>query len=220
MVVVDNNAVLLEEQVFLQLEEEILSGKLRSGEQLREQALSARLGASRTPVRGALHRLKEAGLVEISANRGATVIGVREEDIADTYRIRMRLEGLASAMAAKRMSDEDRRALTESVELSEFYFRKRDAEKLREQDTVFHRIIYEASGNRLLSKILTDMHRNIKLYRKRALSNPERTESSVREHREIMEAILAKDAELADKLTSRHIERAMENALKSIKADI
>ena len=217
MVVVENNVVLLEEQIFLQLEEEILSGKLRTGEQLREQALSSRLGASRTPVRGALHRLKEAGLVEISANRGATVIGVSEEDIEDTYRIRMRLEGLASAMAAKRMSDEDRRALTESVELAEFYLGKHDAEKLREQDTAFHRIIYEASGNRLLSKILTDMHRNIKLYRKRALSDPERTAMSVKEHREILEAILDADAERADKLTSLHIERAMENALKNHK---
>ena len=217
MVVVDNNAVSLEEQVYMMLEEEILSGELKPGEQLKEQALSARLGVSRTPIRAASHRLSEIGLVETSANRGATVVGVSEEDIEDTYRIRIRLEGLASAMAANRMSEQDRAALTEAVELSEFYLVKRDAEKLREQDTVFHRIIFEASGNRLLARILTDMHRNIKLYRKRALSDPARTELSVREHREILDAIVSADAERADALTAAHAERAMENALKNIK---
>ena len=144
------------------------------------------------------------------------MVGVSEEDIEDTYRIRIRLEGLAASMAARRMTEQERRALAESVELSEFYLVKRDAEKLREQDTVFHRIIFEASGNRLLAKILKDMHRNIKLYRKRALSDPRRNELSVKEHREILDAILARDAELSDTLITKHAERAMENVLKNI----
>ena len=213
MVFVDNNAVLLEEQIYMQLEEEILSGKLEKGEQLREQALAARLGASRTPIRGALHRLAEVGLVEISANRGATVIGVGEDDLADTYKIRMRLEGLASRMAAARMTDEEKKALSENIELSEFYLKRADGEKLREQDTLFHKMIYEASGSRLLSKILIDLHHNVKLYRKLSLSDPERNENAIAEHREILNAILSGDEDLADNLTSLHIERAMESVV-------
>jgi DNA-binding FadR family transcriptional regulator len=125
----------------------------------------------------------------------------------------MRLEGLASAMAARRISEEDKAALRDAVELSEFYINKNDTEHLKELDTEFHRIIYRASGGRLLSKILTDMHRNIKAYRKLSLSSPGRIESSVKEHREILEAITSGDAELADKLTSKHIGAAMENLL-------
>lgn len=211
--IIDKNSLSLEDLVFAKLEEEILSGELKRGTALKEQALSARLGVSRTPVRGALNRLSEEGLIELCANRGAVVLGVSKEDLKDTYEIRMRLEGLASRLAAERISETDKAALTDAVELSEFYIKKNDAEHLKELDTEFHRIIYRAADNRLLCKILTDLHRNIKGYRKLSLSTPDRVESSVKEHREILEAILASDAETADKLTSKHIAAAMENLL-------
>lgn len=204
----------LEEQVFLQLEEDILSGFYKSGESLTELAISARLGVSRTPVRSALHRLAEEGLVSIVPNKGAVVIGVTNDDLIDTYKIRIRLEGLASAMATARLSEKDKRELTAMLEVSEFYVSKEDTEHLRELDSAFHEIIYRASGNRMLTKILTELHRNIRAYRKRALEVPGRLAESVREHREILNAMLEGDAALADELTSRHVERAMENALK------
>lgn len=212
MVTVENSAISLEEQIYLQIEEDILSGKLGRGEQLREQALCSVYGASRTPIRGALHRLAEAGLVEISANRGATVVGIDKDTLVDTYKIRMRLEGLASQMASLKMTEKEKTELSECVELSEFYLHKKDAEKLREQDTLFHKIIYEASGSKLLCKILTDLHRKVKLYRKISLSNPERIENSIKEHREILNAILSGNADLSEKLTFLHVE----NALKSM----
>ena len=117
--IVNETSLSLEEQVYETLEEEILSGRLKSGEVLREQALSAKLKVSRTPVRSALHRLAEEGLVKISANRGATVIGVTSEDVTDIYLIRERLEGLASRLAAERMTDEEKNELKNSVELAE-----------------------------------------------------------------------------------------------------
>lgn len=209
--IVDKGSLSLEERVFSELEEEILSGKLGAGTRLKEQELSVRLGVSRTPIRGALQRLADEGLVEIMANRSAVVVGVSEEDLEDTYRIRVRLEGLASRLCTMRICDEDKRELLSSVELSEFYIQKNDAEHLKELDTTFHRIIYKASGNRLLCKILSELHRNIKAYRKRSLSDPKRVEKSVAEHREILTAILAGDADEADRLTSLHIEHAMEN---------
>ena len=215
--IVDKGSMSLEERVFFELEEDILSGKLKTGERLKEQELSARLGVSRTPIRGALQRLADEGLVEIVANRSAVVVGVSEEDLADTYRIRERLEGLASRLCCMRIGEEGKRALRSSVELSEFYIMKNDAERLKELDTEFHRIIYKESGNRLLCKILSELHRNIKAYRQLSLSDPKRKESSVKEHREILEAILSGNADEADRLTSLHIERAMENFLNNSK---
>ena len=215
--IVNQNSLSLEDAVYIQLEEEILSGKLLPGEQLRELALSQRLRVSRTPIRGALHRLKEEGLIEISANRGATVIGITEADLTDAYLIRTRLDGLASKMAAERISDEDKLHLKESVELSEFYINKNDPEQIKELDTKFHKIIYRSSGNRVLCKILTDLHRNIKTYRKISLSTPGRPEKSIAEHREILEAILRGDGEEADRLTSLHVKSAMENLVLQIK---
>lgn len=211
--IIDKNAKSLEESVYLKLEEEILSGQLKRGDSLAETALSTRLGVSRTPLRGALHRLAEEGLIEISPNRSATVIGIGDEELVDIYKIRMRLEGLASAEAAGRISEDDLKRLRDSVELAEFYIGKRDAEHLKELDSEFHSIIYKASGNRLLCKTLTELHRNIQFYRKRSLAVVERLEKSTAEHREILSAIERGDAEAADKLTSAHIEAALENLL-------
>jgi DNA-binding GntR family transcriptional regulator len=214
--IIDNFAKSLEESVFLQLEDEILSGALKRGDTLTEQALSKRLGASRTPIRAALHRLAEDGLVEITPNRGAVVAGISYDDLVDIYKIRMRLEGLASGEAAKRISEQEKRSLTDSVELSEFYIQKKDTEHLKELDTQFHNIIYKASGNRLLSMTLSDLHRKIKRYRKLSLSIDERLELSVKEHREILNAILNGDEAEADRLTALHIEKALDNLLKVI----
>ncbi len=207
----------LEEEVFLRLEEDILGGVLKKGDSLTENSLAARLGASRTPIRGALHRLAEEGLIELVPNKGAVVIGVTAEDLIDIYTIRMRLEGLASAEAAKKISDKDKKALLESVELSEFYIGKQDAERLKELDSQFHNTIYKASGNRLLDKTLSELHRSIRGYRKLSLTVSERLSASVTEHRAIYEAIARGDSEAADRLTSGHVAAALENLLSTIK---
>ena len=214
--IVDSKLLSLENKVFVKLEDEILSGKLTRGTALTEISLSERLGVSRTPVRSALHRLAEEGLVEAVANKGCVVIGITNSDLVDIYKIRVRLEGLASAIAATRITDEGLNALRESVELAEFYISKNDTEKLKELDSEFHETIYRSTDNRLLCKTLSELHRKIKSYRKLSLTVPGRLERSVLEHREIYQAIAIRDAEKADMLTSLHIERALENVLSTL----
>ena len=214
--IIDKKTASLEEQVTATLEAEILSGKLASGTSLTEQSLSVRLGVSRTPIRAALHTLAEEGLINLVPNRGAVVVGVTRDDLVDIYKIRMRLEGLASSLAAVRISPEELDILRESVELAEFYISKNDTEHLKELDTKFHAIIYRASGNRMLNKTLSELHRNITSYRKMSLAVPGRLERSLGEHREILAAIEAADAERADRLTSAHVEAALENMLLTL----
>ena len=216
--IVDSKSPSLEEMVYSRLEEEILTGELICGTSLGEIALAKRLGVSRTPIRGALHRLAEEGLVEILPNRGATVIGINVDDLIAIYKIRQRLEGLASSLAAKRITEEELSKLAEAVELAEFYISKNDTEHIKELDTVFHSIIYRASGSRFLARTLSELHRKIKSYRKRSLSVPGRLEKSESEHREILKAIRSGDADMADKLTSRHVERALENMLSALES--
>ena len=211
--IIDESTKSLEEKVYLALEDAILSGEYKRGDALTEMSLCKKLGVSRTPVRSALHRLSEEGLIEIAPNRGAIVVGMNDDDLADIYKIRIRLEGLASSMAAERMNDDEKRALAETVELSEFYLGKGDVEKLKELDTNFHIIIYKASGSRTLSKILSELHRNIRSYRKLSLTVPGRLEKSIEEHKEILAAIQSGDAKRADEITSRHIENAMNNMI-------
>lgn len=215
--IIDANSLSLEEKVYAQLEEEILTGKLKPGEQLKEISLTKRLDASRTPIRGALHRLAEDGLVEFHANKGATVLGITPEDIEDIYAIRIKLEGLAAKLAAERISEEDKERLSSTLELSEFYLARKNNKKREELDSEFHSIIFQASASRHLTKILSDLHKNIKAYRRFSLSNPDRAEKSVAEHREIMEAILKGDAKEAEQRAYNHVENALENFKKANK---
>ena len=203
----------LEARVYNELKEAVLCGQYKKGEWLTEHMLTQKLGVSRTPVRSALQRLAEDGLVSLTPNRGAVVIGIAKEDIVDIYRIRMRLEGLASAMAAEKVTEETKQKLSETVALFEFYAQRQDTERIEELDTVFHSTIYEASGSRTLQRILTDLHSNTKAYRTQSLCIPGRRIKTLEEHKEILNAILTGDAERAESLTSAHIERAMENML-------
>ena len=203
----------LEARVYNEVREALLCGQFKKGEWLTEHMLTQKLGVSRTPVRSALQRLAEDGLVSMTPNRGAVVIGIAKEDIVDIYRIRMRLEGLASAMAAEKITDEAKQKLSENVALFEFYVQRQDTEHIEELDTAFHSMIYEASGSRTLERILTDLHSNTKAYRSQSLCVPGRLARTLEEHKEILGAILTGNAEKAEKLTSAHIERAMENML-------
>ena len=203
----------LETRVYNELREALLCGEFKKGESLTEHMLTQKLGVSRTPVRSALQRLAEDGLVSLIPNRGAVVIGIAKEDIVDIYRIRMRLEGLASAMAAEKITEEGKQQLSENAALFEFYVQRRDTEHIEELDTVFHRMIYEASGSRTLARILSELHCNTKAYRIQSLCVPGRLSKTLDEHLEILNAIQNGDAEKAEKLTSAHIERAMENML-------
>jgi len=203
----------LEVRVYNEVKEALLSGQYQKGEWLTEHMLTQKLGVSRTPVRSALQRLAEDGLVSLTPNRGAVVIGIAKEDIVDIYRIRMRLEGLASAMAAEKVTQETKQKLSETVALFEFYAQRQDTERIEELDTVFHSMIYEASGSRTLQRILTDLHSNTKAYRTQSLCIPGRRLKTLEEHKEILNAILTGDAERAESLTSAHIECAMENML-------
>ncbi|MBR6744904.1 MAG: GntR family transcriptional regulator [Clostridia bacterium] len=203
----------LEARVYNEIREAILSEEFKKGEWLTEHMLTQKLGVSRTPVRSALQRLAEDGLVSMTPNRGAAVIGITREDLVDIYHIRMRLEGLASAMAAEKITDEQKRKLAETVELSEFYIQKQDTERIKELDTAFHRMIYEASGSRMIERILSDLHSNTKAYRRQSLCVPGRLSKTLEEHKEILNAILTGNAAEAEALTSAHIERALENML-------
>lgn len=204
----------LEDTVFEQLENDILSGALPVGTPLTEIKVCERYGVSRTPVREALILLRREGLVAETGAHGLEVIGVSAADIDDIYRIRMRIEGLASRYMAERPSPEYRRELAEAVALQEFYSRRGDAAKLRELDTRFHEIVYRASGSRVLIGTLTGFHKQICLYREQAFLSPERTATSVAEHKEILNAILQNDGAAAERLTTEHIRNAYEFILK------
>ena len=107
------------ETVYLALRGRILSGELSADTTLREQALAEELGVSRTPVREALRRLDEAGLVTFIPNRGATVVGWTIEQVRETYFVRAGLESRAAALAATRITPDELDSLAALIDAME-----------------------------------------------------------------------------------------------------
>lgn len=198
-------------RVFNRLREDILSGKYEKDEELREITIGAELGVSRTPVREALRQLELEGLVKIVPNKGAYVTGISAKDIHDIYHIRSYLEGLCARWACDHITEEQLEQLEEIIYLSEFHTKKKHMEQIVELDNKFHEVIYEACQSKMLEHVLRDFHHYVERVRRVSLSNAERATNSNNEHTAILEALRAKDGELAEKLAHEHIIRTIDN---------
>lgn len=198
-------------RVFSRIREDILSGKYKQNEELKENTIGQELGVSRTPVREALRQLELEGLVNIIPNKGAYVTGISEKDIHDIYVIRSYLEGLCARWACEHITEEQLQELEEVVFLSEFHSKKKHYDQIVELDNKFHELIYEASGSKILRHELTDFHHYVQRVRKITLANPDRATNSNQEHDAILEAIRKRDGELAEKLAHEHIIKTIQN---------
>ncbi|MBQ9263165.1 MAG: GntR family transcriptional regulator [Clostridia bacterium] len=209
----EHRMISLADQVFEELERDILSGAFERGEILTEIKLSERLGVSRTPIREALRRLEQEHIIE-STSKGAKVIGISRTDIADICEIRLRLEGLAARWAAERADEEGIRILKETVELQEFYTQKSDPDSIKNADSRFHQTIYALCGSNSMRDTLEPLHRKLLKYRRVSVSAQSRAEKSLEEHRAIYEAIAAHDGERAETLTILHVKNARDSIMQ------
>lgn len=204
----------LHSRVYNRIRNDILNGVYEPGESLVELKLSEELGVSRTPVREALRQLELEGLVQSVPNKGATVRGVTEQDIQDIYTIRMLIEGLAARWAAEKITPEELEELKEAVDLEEFYTTKSNYGNLLRFDTRFHDIIFKASKSKPLMYTLSTFHRYVQKARRVSMSSPERAAEVLQEHKAILQAIIDRDADRAEKLMTQHVKNASLNLLK------
>ncbi len=206
----------LADRVFEKLENDIIFGVYPRGEILTELKLVEQLGVSRTPIREALRRLEQERLIA-DTGKGSVVLGITEDDLLDILNIRLRIEGLASYYATKNMTPEGLQELEHVLDLQEFYYSKGDTEHIREMDDQFHALICKLSGRSVISDTLLPLHRKTQRYRKASIEDKDRMAQVVKEHRKIFEAVSSGDADLAEQLTTEHIEHAKESMLKRVK---
>lgn len=203
-----SDGISLSDRVFDALESEILKGELERGETLSENRISARLGVSRTPVREALQRLEQEGLVKTEPGKGAVVLGISTGDLLDIYEIRIRIEGLAARYAARSITDEQIAEMRGVVELQEFFAAKGDFRSLRDLDSKFHSMIYDFCTSRILTDTLNSLHHKIERFRRMSMELGGRGSLSTEEHREICEALASRDEDRAEALLIEHVKNA------------
>lgn len=207
-------------RVFNKIREDILDGKYKDHEELKEVAIGEELGVSRTPVREAFRQLELEGLIQIVPNKGAYVTGITAKDVHDIYMIRSLLEGLCASWVTENITDEQLEELEENVYLADFHASKGHLDQMAELDNRFHHILYEACSSKQLQRLLVDYHEYVLRVRKKTLSNGGRGQVSNDEHRQIMEAIKAKDAQKAQQLANEHMINAYDNMVKNGLYDI
>ena len=204
---IDYKSLSLANQVYQQIEKNILSGVYSPGEIISESKLSEELGVSRTPIREAMARLENEKLIGITPS-GTVVLGITDQDVADMFTVKRALEPIVV------ISGEDLARLKEILDQQEFYEEKQNIEKVRNLDTQFHDIIYSASGSPILQAILSPIHHKLMKYRKDSLTKTGRSRYSISEHVKIYEAIEAGDQEKIEELVLNHVDQAYKSIQK------
>lgn len=184
----------------------ILDGTFQPGEALVESAVAEWCGVSRTPVREALTRLEQDGLVA-RTDRGVIVRERTPEEILDIYEVRITLQTLAARVAAERATALDRVRLEKLCVRAE-QADPSDGQQLAERNRAFHHAVVLASHNETLIDLLERLDMHLLRYPATTLQYPGRWDEALVEHRALVEAIAARDADRAAELASTHFTTA------------
>jgi DNA-binding GntR family transcriptional regulator len=194
----------LHARIVTHVREAIVRGELRPGERLKTEEIARQFGISRIPVREALHSLVAEGFVTLSPQRGAFVADLTVEDIEEIYLLRCLLEPVAARLAVANLTPELVERLVEIVE--EMEASEGDRARWMDLDRSFHLTLYAASGRPRLYRIISQLRANSERYTAIYIASPQYLHGARTRHRELLEAYLRADAELAEQRTHQHLQ--------------
>lgn len=201
----------------------IVDGVFAPGAHLSEEHLSAEIGVSRTPVREALRRLEGDYFVAIRANRGARVLGWDAAAVEDLFQLRAIVEGFAARCAAERADAEEIAAMRDEIIAIDKALTGRikpDIERFLAANSRFHALLSGAAKNSRLSEIIKSLVAQAVVVRTAKRYTIEELQRSNFHHREMVDAIEARDGALAETVMKTHIlaaGKAFKNAPKKPK---
>lgn len=201
-----------------ELKEAIVGGKIAPGERLSEESLAATLKVGRVPMRAALRRLEAEGYVTFLSNSEVAVSKPTMEEVEDYYMIASALEGLAARLAVERAVPEELSRLRELHQLLKEACQREDPEQYFEANSNFHRFIGEMARNERLYRMIDQMRQEIRRTRILSLHLSHRLEYSMREHDQILDAFLKKNAQLAETAMVKHLNNQMQAIKKMLES--
>ncbi|QBY00036.1 GntR family transcriptional regulator [Rhodophyticola sp. CCM32] len=190
--------------VLVTLENDIFSGILPPGASLDEEALAQRFNVSRTPVREAMLQLIQSGLVEKKPRQGAIVARTDVGDMIRLFEVMSELEGVCAKYAARRMTEAERSQLSDTHARSDAALSAGRDDDYYKLSRNFHLMIIDGTHNRDLIDITNRLGIKLVPYRRFQLSYPGRSDSNLKDHAAILQAILDRDPDLAAELSRKH----------------
>jgi DNA-binding GntR family transcriptional regulator len=185
---------------------------------LDEKRLAAQLGVSRTPVREALARLEHEGLVEIIPRRGVRVVRRTKAEIVEMIIAWAALESMAARLATERAPDEEISGLRMLFEEFEDGELRSQLDEYSAANLRFHQRVIELGHSQLIADMADDLLVHVRAIRRHTIGEADRAERSIVDHMRIIEALEARDTELAERLVrdhalnlARHVERSWAN---------
>jgi DNA-binding GntR family transcriptional regulator len=205
----------LSDQAYYRIRELIVTLELPPGSPVSERELMESLAVGRTPIREALQALARERLVEVYPRRGMFVSRVDVRDLAGLSEVRLTLEPRAARLAAERATDADRATIAVLLKELDHVRDKPDERALIDLDQRIHRHIYECTHNPFLAATLNEYYVLTLRIWFLALDRVTRLQDAVREHRELLRAIRAGNAERAEEAMRRHV-TGFENAIRRV----
>ncbi len=203
----------LRELVFEYIRKLIIKGDLKPGERLMEVELADKMGVSRTPIREAIRKLELEGLVIMEVRKGAYVADVSIKETIDILEVRSVLEGLAAAIAAEKITEDEIKDLEEINRVFEIAVKNNDTDTMIEKDTEFHNLIFKASRNTKLVQMVYSLQELVMRFRVIYFNEFKRAVEMPKEHKAMHEAILARDSEKASYYAKLHIDMLKQTLL-------
>jgi DNA-binding GntR family transcriptional regulator len=207
------------------IEAAIISGDLQPGSKVREQTLATSLGVSRGPLREAIRRLEGRKLLQRTPNIGVSVAALSPTDLYEVLQLREVLEGLACRLAAEQMTDTELEALSGLLEQHE---QQRSVQEgtgyyQESKDFDFHFRIVKGSRNaRLIQILCDDLYYLLRVYRYKSSTKPGRAKLALKEHKDVVAALMRRDPDDAERKMRLHIANArryVEEQLKESSGD-
>jgi DNA-binding GntR family transcriptional regulator len=204
----------LSQLVYRRMREAIQQGALRAGQRIMEIEVADWLKVSRTPVREALRRLENEGMLSLEPRTGLVVASLSRQSMLELYVMREVLEGTAARLCARHASDLEIMELEELVKREERL--QGTFEELAQHNRLFHEAVHRGAHNRYLEKSLSAVNDSMWLLGKSQMLLPHRAKTALAEHRELMIAIRKRDPDLAEAAARRHVQSAQKERLKQL----
>lgn len=199
--------------VYNTIRQAIVDGKLAAASRVTEAGLAKELGVSKTPVREALLRLKEVGLVESDGPRADRIVTPSADRLRDAYEVREALEMKSARLAAERGDREVLLAARHEAERTVVAADQNDFSAYRAADEAFHTTIARATGNTRLARLIDDANAMIVALRQRDVPGIDASPLCASQHMAISKALLDGDAALASRLMEEHVRSVGENVV-------
>jgi DNA-binding GntR family transcriptional regulator len=197
----------LHQDVAGKIREMIRNGALVRGQRIIEAELCERMGVSRTPLREALRVLESEGLMELIPHKGVHIRQPSMNEIQEMFEVMGVLEGTCARLAAQKMTAGAWRKIERLHQKLEAHYKKGDREKYIAVNNIFHALIQELAGNRVLDDIVRRLREKVALYRHQQIYEPRRFDQSIREHREILDALRRRDLDAVETRMKHHLDR-------------